>query len=189
MKPFLKNLAIGLAAAILAAVVICFIVWSMHSAHRMIWLVIVFIYGCYAHKYLSEPDYAMLEDPEDMEKKGSDYDKLRELTLSEKIGNLVQMSIGLLILGALVWAIGYGIESWLGLPAKFWEMDLLYGVVTILVGYCLLWLVMNIWVIVTDWKYYKPEFISALKWIAIALCGLALAAVILYYLFPLAMKY
>ena len=187
MKKFLKNLAIGLAIAVLAAVAICYAVWSFHSMHRIIWLVIIFIYGCYAYQYLSEPDFTTREDADEMP--GSDHDKFREKTLSEKVGTLAQTSVGLLILGALVWAIGYGVESWLGLPAKFWEMDLLYGAGTIFAVYLLVLIGCHIWIVVTDWKHYRPKFINALKWLVITLCGLALAAVILYYLFPWALRH
>lgn len=189
MKKFLKNLAIGLAIAVLAAVAICYAVWSFHSVHRVIWLVLTFIYGCYAYQYLSEPDYAVLDDAETKKPSASDYEKLREKTLPEKVGTLAQTSVGLLILGALIWAIGYGVESWLGLPAKFWEMDLLYGAGTIFAVYLIFLISGHIYVVVTDWKYYKPKFINALKWLVIALCGLALAAVILYYLFPWALRH
>lgn len=187
MKKFLKHLAIGLVIAVLAAVALCYAVWSFHSLHRAIWLFIIFVCGCEAYKYLSEPDYTVLDDANTKDS-ASDYDKLRERTLLEKIGVLATMGVGVTILGSLVWTVGYGVESWLELPAKFWEMDLLYGAGVIFIGYLIFLIIMHLWEVITDWNYYKPKFINALKWTVIALCGLILASGILYYLFPLAMK-
>ena len=183
MKRFGKYLAIGLAIAVAAALGICYAVWSLHSMHRIIWLVITFIICCFVGRYMTEPDWK--------EYKGAGGKKMRrQLTKLEQAAVVLRSSVGVVILGSLVWTIGYGVACWFGWNPDIWEMYLLYGAFTI-GGICLaLWAIFSVWVYLDDGRSRKSLskiFGKVLMWIVIIGVCLAVAATILYYLVPLAM--
>lgn len=181
MKHFGKYLVIGLAIAMAVTLGICYVVWSLHSMHRIIWLIIAFTVCCFVGRYMTEPDWK--------EYKGAGGKKMtRQLTKWEQAGIVARSSVGVVILGALVWTIGYGMACWLGWNPDFWEMYLLYGALTV-GGICLvLWIIFSVWCYLDDGrKNIGKIFYKGLMWVVIIGACLAVAAAILYYLFPLAM--
>ena len=183
MKQFLRKLAIGLAIAVGAALSVCFAVWSLHSLHRFIWFVIIALVCYCVGYYMFKPDWKVY--------KGADGKEImQQLTKIEQAGVVARSSIGIVILGALIWTIGYGVACWFGWNPDIWEMYLLYGAFTI-GGICLaLWAIFSVWVYLDDGRSRKSLskiFGKVLMWIIIIGVCLAVAATILYYLFPLAM--
>ena len=191
MKKFYKYLAIGLGIAVAAALAICFCVWSLHSLHRFIWFIIVAI-GCISiGNYLSKPDYVECNNP----KGKTDYEKIgyRKMTKGEQIGVIVRTIVGCVILGALVWAIGYGVACLFEWKPDFWEMYLLYGAGAIAAVCLVFFVICSAWRIISDVIHNCDEARESVKavliWIAVVVCSLAVAGAILYFLFPLALRY
>lgn len=154
--------------------------------HRIIWFFALFITGVFVYRYLSEPDYE--------EHKGKDGKTiLRKMTKWEQVGVVIKSGFGVAIIGALVWSIGYGVACWFEWKSDFWEMHLLYGVLTVAAVILLFIAIMRFWYFCNDFyhnRYGVRDYAKSLvMWIFIALCGLCVIGVILYYLFPLALIY
>lgn len=186
MKKFTKYLAIGIAIAIVAALGICYFVWSLHSMHRLIWFFIVFAICAFTCRYLYDKDYVECDNP----KGKTDYDKvqIREMTKWEQIGVVLKSGIGCAILGTLVWTIGYGISCLFDWHPDFWEMHLLYGAITVGAICLTIYVGCAIWVFFLNIKspHVRKAMKSVLMWIAVILCSLAVVGAIFYFLFPLA---
>lgn len=191
MKKFYKYLAIGLGIAVATALAICYGAWSSHSPHRFIWFIIVAI-GCGAVvNYMTKPDYMECNNPQGK----TDYDKVkfRKMTKGEQVGVVIRVIVGCIILGALVWTIGYGVSCLFGWQPDFWEMHLLYGIGAIAIICLVFYTVCAIWSFVLDvihnrW-FARDTLKSILIWIIVVICCLAVAGAILYFLFPLALRY
>ena len=188
MKQFYKYLAIGLPIAVAAALAICYCVWSLHSLHRLIWFFIVAI-GCGAIvNYMTKPDYMECKNPQGK----TDYDKVkfRKMTKGEQVGVVIRVIVGCIILGALVWTIGYGVACLFEWKADFWEMHLLYGAGAVAAVCLVFYMICSAWRFISDLihnRYFARDYVkSVLMWIAVVICCLAVAGSILYFLFPLA---
>ncbi len=185
MKKLLKNLAIGIAIAIVAAVAICGAVWSFHSMHRFIWFVICGIACLFIGQYLANPDYVYVE------RNGTKY--RQKIPKIKQVGAVAGIIVALGILGSLVWASGYGVAALFEWHPEFWEMYLLYGALTVAA-------VIISFIAVFRAYYYCDDFYhnrygvrdyakNLLMWIFITLCGVGVAGAILYYLFPWALRH
>lgn len=185
----LKYLAIGLAIAVGVALAVCYFVWSLHSLHRLIWFFIVAFICCFIYRYLSEPDWKMCDNPQGK----TDYDKSKscKMTKGEQVGVVVLTTIGCIILGALVWTIGYGVACLFGWQPDLWEMYLLYGAIAIIAVCLVFYITYKMWIFIGDVfynRYFARDTVkSVLTWTAVIICSLAVAGVILYFLFPLAL--
>ena len=184
-----KYLAIGTAIAVAAALGICYAVWSFHSLHRLIWFFIVFVICTLIAQYLSGPDWKMCDNP----KGKTDHEKvrLRKLTKGEQVSLVIKTVIGCIILGALVWAIGYGVACLFGWQPDLWEMHLLYGAGALAVVCLVFYAICSAWSFIGDVihnRYFARDKVkSVLMWTVVIICSLAVAGVILYYLFPWAL--
>lgn len=185
MKKLLKNLAIGLVVAVVAALAICFAAWSFHSLHRFIWFVICTIVCLIIGSYLANPDYVSVE------KDGKKC--VERMSKIGQVGAVAGVLVALGILGSLLWAIGYGVAALFEWNPELWEMYLLYGALA--VGGVIL-----AFIGVFRAYYYCDDFYhnrygvrdyakNLLMWIFITLCGVGVAGTILYFLFPLALRY
>jgi len=181
----LKNLAIGIATAIIAAVAICFAAWSFHSLHRFIWFVICGVACLTIGQYLANPDYVYVE------RDGTKY--RQKIPKIKQVGAVAGIIVALGILGSLVWAIGYGVASLFEWHPKFWEMYLLYGALTVAAVILAFIAIMRIYYYCDDFRHNRYDVRdyakNLLMWIFITLCGLGVAGTILYFLFPLALRY
>ena len=188
MNKFVKYLTRGIGISALAASGICYFVWSMHSPHRLIWFAIVLILGVFIWRYLSEADYTECEDKQ--AKTLYAQTKMRKMTKWEQIGVVARNLVGVIIIGALVWTIGYGISCLLGWQPDFWEMHLLYGAITVGAICLVIYVACAAWVFCSNAKsaFVRRAIKSVLMWIAVILCSLAVAGAILYFLFPLAIQ-
>lgn len=150
--------------------------------HRMVWFIIsVIVLGLIA-RYLSSSD-TVYEDIDGTT-------RVREMIMAEKIGVAISFVIGIALLGALSWAIGYGVVYVLDLKVPFWEMYMLYGLVaSVLIG-TLLWLIdFAMHFSTTDIegrKVVAAVFRKILMWIFIIVCSSYVGGIIIYYLLPLA---
>ena len=185
MRNLLKNLAIGIAIAIVAAVAICFAAWSFHSQHRFIWFVICGIACLIIGQYLANPDYVYIE------KDGKRYTE--KMSKDKQIGAVAGVLVALGILGSLLWAIGYGVAALFEWNPELWEMYLLYGALAV-GGVILAFIaIFRIYYYCKDFYYnrygVRDYAKKLLTWIFITLCGVGVAGVILYFLFPLALRY
>lgn len=185
MRKLLKNLAIGIAIAIVAAVAICFAAWSFHSLHRFIWFVICGVACLTIGQYLANPDYVYVE------RDGTKY--RQKIPKIKQVGAVAGIIVALGILGSLVWAIGYGVASLFEWHPKFWEMYLLYGALTVAAVILAFIAIMRIYYYCDDFRHNRYDVRdytkNLLMWIFITLCGLGVAGTILYFLFPLALRY
>ena len=191
MKQFYKYLAIGLVIAVATALAICYGVWSSQSLQRFIWFIIVTI-GCISiGNYLSKPDYTECNNPKG--KTDGDKAAFRKMTKGEQIGVIIQVVIGCIILGTLVWTIGYGVSFLFGWNPDFGEMHLLYGIGAIAIICLVFYTVCAIWSFVLDvihnCRFARDTLKSVLIWIIVVICSLAVAGTILYFLFPLALRF
>ena len=181
----MKNLAIGIATAIIAAVAICFAAWSFHSLHRFIWFVICGVACLTIGQYLANPDYVYVE------RDGTKY--RQKIPKIKQVGAVAGIIVALGILGSLVWAIGYGVASLFEWHPKFWEMYLLYGALTVAAVILAFIAIMRIYYYCDDFRHNRYDVRdyakNLLMWIFITLCGLGVAGTILYFLFPLALRY
>lgn len=186
MKQFLQYLAIGLSAGLCLALAACYVVWSMHSVHRQVWFFIVLLCALFVYRYMSEPDWVEYENKDG----NTDYDKvgMREMTISEKFGVVLRTVVGIGILGALVWTIGYGVACFFEWKPDFWEMNLLYGGLTLLAIGFVIWVIYICNSLLHNRFDIRKTAKSVLMWGVIVLCGLAVSAGILYLLLPLAMR-
>ncbi|MBQ7633465.1 MAG: hypothetical protein IJS88_05070 [Alphaproteobacteria bacterium] len=185
MKHFCKYLAICIAIAIIAAVAICCAAWSFHSLHRFIWFVICAIVCLIIGQYLANPDYVSVD--EDGKK------CVKRMSKAGQVGTVVGILVALGICGSLVWAIGYGVASLFEWQPKFWEMYLLYGALTVAAVILAFITIAKIYYYCDDFRhdrYGVREYTrNLLMWIFAALCGVGVAGTILYFLFPLALRY
>ncbi len=185
MKHFCKYLAIGIAIAIIAAVAICCAAWSFHSLHRFIWFVICAIVCLIIGQYLVNPDYVSVE------KDGKKC--VERMSKAGQVGTVIAILVALGICGSLVWAIGYGVASLFGWQPEFWEMYLLYGALTVAAVILAFVAIMRIYDYCDDFRHNRYDVRdyakNLLMWIFITLCGLGVAGAILYFLFPLALRY
>ena len=192
MKQLVKYLAIGLAIAVGVALAFCYFVWSLHSAHRLVWFVIVAIICCATGDYLSKSDYTTCNN----HKGKTDYDKVKviKMTKWEQAGVVFRTVVGSVIIGALVWTIGYGVAclrdlDLYGLNQDFWEMYLLYGAGSIAIVALAGLIIFKVWEFCSDLihnRYFAREkAISVLCKLFAILCSVAVGAAIVYYLFPL----
>lgn len=195
MNKFVKYLASGIGIATLAALGICYFVWSMHSPHRLIWFAFVLILCVFIWRYLSEADYTVEEVEEEGEDKQAKtlyaQTKMRKMTKWEQVGVVARNLIGVVIIGALVWTIGYGISCLFEWQPDFWEMHLLYGAITVGAICLVIYVACAAWVFFSNAKsaFVRRAIKSVLMWIAVILCSLAVAGAIFYFLFPLAIEY
>ncbi len=185
MKQLLKNLAIGLAIAVVAAVAICFAAWSFHSMHRFIWFVVCSVAFLFIGQYLINPDYVLIE------KDGKKYKE--RISKTKQIGAVAGILVALGIVCSLAWAIGYGVAALFDWHPDFWEMYLLYGALTVAAVILAFVAGFRFWYYCDDFYYNRYGVRDSAKevamWIFIALCGLAVAGTILYYLFPWALRH
>lgn len=186
MKKFTKHLAKWLLMAIVAAIGVCYFVWSMHSIHRLIWFFAVVAVAAFVYRYMSEPDWKECKD-----KSGKKESVL--MTKWEQLGMVLVMGIGCTILGILAWSIGYGVASVFEWNPDFWEMYLLYGAGVILAIYIVFYTICSTWIFISDVihnRYFARDTLkSILMWTAIVVCCLLVAGAILWFLFPVAIKF
>jgi len=186
MKRFAKHLAKWLLIAIVAAIGVCYFVWSMHSIHRLIWLFVVVAIAAFVYRYMSEPDWKECKD-----KSGKKESVL--MTKWEQLGMVCTMGIGCTILGALVWAVGYGVASVFEWNPDFWEMYLLYGAGSIAAVILVCYTIFKVWTfcgdLIHDRYFARDTAKSVLMWIAIVVLCLAVVGAILWFLFPIAIKF
>ena len=178
-----KYLAIGTAIAVAAALGICYAVWSFHSLHRIIWFVISVVLCLEVWQYLANPDYTCVE------KDGKTYTK--KISKTEQVCAVAGILIASGICGSLIWAIGYGVAVIFDLHPDFWEMHLLYGTLTIGSVILAFIAVFRAWYYCNDFYHNRYDTRNYTKkfviWTVVIICSLAVAGVILYYLFPLAL--
>lgn len=183
MKKFLKNLGIGLAVAVAAALAACFTVWSLHSLHRLVWFGICVIICLIVGQYLANPDYTYTQEDGQWHK----VSKIRQICA------VAGILIALGILGSLLWAIGYWIASLFGWHPDLWETYLLYGGLAVAAVIIAFIAVFRFWFFCDDLyhnRYGVRDYAKNLvMWIFITLCGAAVAGTILYYVFPLALRH
>ena len=185
MKKLLKNLAIGIAIAIVAAVAICGAVWSFHSMHRFIWFVICGIACLFIGQYLANPDYVYVE------RNGTKY--RQKIPKIKQVGAVAGIIVALGILGSLVWAIGYGVAALFEWNPEIWEMYLLYGALTVaavIIGFIGVFRAYYYCDDLYHNRYGVRDYAkNLLMWIFVTLCGVGVAGAILYYLFPWALRH
>ena len=187
MKHFKKHLAIGLSVATVVAVGICYFMWSLHSIHRLVYFFLVVIGVLSAYRYMSAPDWVVYGENEQGK---TDYDKMkmRKMTMSEKFGVMLRTIVGIGIIGALVWTIGYGVACLCGWKPELWELYLLYGIgVIAAIGlvFCICFSICVFCnVFFRNRRHIREKAKSFLLWVVIVVCSLALAGTILYYLIP-----
>lgn len=190
MKNFLKYLAVGSIIGIVTALVICYSVWSIHSVHRLMWFFIVFLSALFVSRYMSEPDWIECENKQG--RTGHDKVEMRQMTLGEKFGVMLRTIVGIGILSALVWTIGYGVACLFGWQPDFWEMYLLYGVLTGVVIWLIFVVGSSVWFYFYDLIHNRADIRKKTKLILLkiiaAIFGLVIAGVILYFLFPVVIK-
>ena len=185
MKKFLRNFGISMAIAVVAAFAICFAAWSFHSLHRFIWFVICAIVCLTIGQYLANPDYVSVK------KDGKEC--LERMSKARQVGTVAVILVALGICGSLMWAIGYGVASLFGWQPEFWEMYLLYGALTVAAVILAFIAIARIYYYCDDFRHNRygvREYTrNLLMWIFAALCGVCVAGTILYFLFPLALRY
>ena len=167
MKNFIILLAKGLAIAVIAALVICYALWSLASLRRIAWLFITtIVITVMSRVYFDDTNKNWRE---------------RLLTMLGAGGSLV-------ILGFLLTGIGYVVAWLFNLSAGFFEVYALYGLICCITICILVICVAYIIELITNSKQRQLAWNILLKFImcfAIIISCLVVFGLILYYLVPI----
>lgn len=158
---------------------VCYAMWSIGSLHRFIWFVVVFLSAVNIGCYIGNDDAGDWIDKYELRwfgKYGSQMIKRQRALVVWRLG------IRILLGGALLGALGYGIALLFGWTPYFWEIYLILGALPI----GIIWLILRLCAFfVNDGKKAREITYRTMMWIIIAVVCLAAFGTILYYLIPL----